>query len=110
LRLHGHALAHGDVLAVSAVDGRGVDELSARLAALNGAGGSAVLERATRRLTAGAAGELARRCELEAHALDLPLAELRRRAEILNAQLSRLEDAHADARDVMERRVARMLR
>jgi small GTP-binding protein len=109
LRLHGHALAHDDVLAVSAVDGRGIDELRARLGALNGAEGSAILERATRRLTARAAAELARGCELEARALRLPLEELRSRAQALNTHLARLEDAHADARDVMERRVTRML-
>jgi hypothetical protein len=66
--------------------------------------------RAVARTARVATTELVRSCRLEIRALELPLDELARRAELLDERLGDLEAAHADANDLMQRRVSRLLK
>lgn len=100
--------ADADVLAVSALAGRGVRELRTRLQDLAAAAREDVVATAVARTARAAAIELARRCELEERALKLPLEELDERARVLEQRLAELEAAHTDANDLMHRRVARL--
>ena len=109
LRELGLGVSDHELLAVSAVDGLGLQELRQRLRALVAGARDQVVARAVARTARAAAIELARACQLETRALELPLADLAQRAELLDERLADLEAAHADANDVMQRRVARLL-
>ena len=109
LRDLGLTVPDDDLLAVSSVDGRGLTELRDRLRPLVAGARELVVSRAVARTARAAAAELTRGCELEMRALELPLAELACRAELLDERLAELEAAHADANDVMQRRVGRLL-
>jgi hypothetical protein len=98
-----------DVLAVSAIDGLGLPELTDQLRALAVDSPGDVVARAVARTAHAAARELIRRCDLEAGALRLPLQDLVKRAQVLEDRLAELESAHADANLLMERRVAATL-
>jgi len=98
----------GDLLITSARDGRGLSGLRAELDAIADERG-AIVARSVRRTIAAAAAELARNCELEVRALELPLAELDERAARLAARLDELQAAREDANDTFQRRAARML-
>jgi hypothetical protein len=91
------------------VDGLGLAELTDQLHALAAGSLRDVVAGAVARTAHAAAGELIRRCDLEARALRLPLQDLLKRAQVLEDRLAELETAHADANVLMERRVAELL-
>jgi GTPase Era involved in 16S rRNA processing len=110
LRELGVVVRDGELLAVSAVEGLGLPELRERLRALVAGERDRVVPRAVARTARVATTELVRSCRLEIRALELPLDELARRAELLDERLGDLEAAHADANDLMQRRVSRLLK
>ncbi len=109
LREHGLLSAESGVLALSALDGQGIGELRASLRSLATSTRDRVVATALGRTAAVAAAELAHRCALEERALQLPLDQLNALGVVLEQRLAELEAARADANDLMERRVARLL-
>ena len=98
-----------ELFAVSARDGDGVVRLASRIAALAERERGALLVRSVGRLTAGAAQDAAQAIGFEAHAIELTFEELRRRAESFNERARTLRAARAEAADLLERSVERLL-
>jgi small GTP-binding protein len=105
LREHLPAGAITDVIAVSAVDGLGLAELTDQLRALAAGSLADVVARSVARIAHAAADDLIRRTDLETRALQLPLQDLVTRAQVLEDRLAELGTVHADANLLMERRV-----
>jgi hypothetical protein len=94
---------------VSACDGEGVARLSRRIAQLAEREGQALLVRSVGRLAGVAAQDAAQAIDFEAQAIELTLEELRRRAESFAERARALRLTRAEAADLLERGVERLL-
>jgi GTP-binding protein EngB required for normal cell division len=103
------AASEVEYFALSAREGEGVARLSRRIAQLAERESHALLVRSIGRLTAVAARDAAQAIEFEAQAIELTLGELRRRAELFAARAEALRAARAEAADLLERGVERLL-
>jgi GTP-binding protein EngB required for normal cell division len=103
------AASEVEYFALSAREGEGVARLSRRIAQLAERESHALLVRSVGRLTAVAARDAAQAIEFEAQAIELTLEELRRRAELFAARAQALRAARAEAADLLERAVERLL-
>jgi ethanolamine utilization protein EutP (predicted NTPase) len=100
----------GEVLAVSATEGTGVAELRDALARLAGADAGAVAAAARRGAVVRAAAAARSAATLEAHALELPRAEIELRAARFAAQVDALLPAREAAAAALDRSLAEVLR
>ena len=98
-----------EFFALSARDGEGVDRLARRIARLAGRERDALLVRSIGRLTGRAAQDAAQAIGFEAHAIELTFEELRQRAEAFGERAETLRAARAEAADLLERGVDRLL-
>jgi GTP-binding protein EngB required for normal cell division len=94
---------------ISARDGEGIVGLASRIAQLAEREREALLVRSVGRLTAGAAQNALQAISFEADATELTLQELRRRAESFHERARALRAARAEAADLLERSVQRLL-
>jgi hypothetical protein len=98
-----------EFFAVSARDGEGIAGLASRIAQLAEREGQALLVRSIGRLTGDAARDLAQAIGFEASAMELSLEKLGQRAERFDQRASDLRGAGAEAADLLERSVERLL-
>jgi GTP-binding protein EngB required for normal cell division len=94
---------------ISARNGDGIVRLATRSAQLVERERDALLVRSIGRLTAGAAQQAAQAISFEADAIELTRDELRRRAESFDERARTLRAARAEAADLLERSVQRLL-
>ena len=98
-----------EVVAASAREGDGITALRERLRHLALEEREQLLLQSVGRSAAAAARAGVEAARFEAHAIELPLEELRRRAELFSARAEELREASADAADLLERAVKRAL-
>jgi hypothetical protein len=98
-----------ELFAVSAREGDGVQALRRRLVRLAGEEREQLLLASVGGLAAAAAADGVRAAQFEARAIELPLAELRRRTALFEQRIAELGAANAEADDLLERGVARAL-
>lgn len=103
------ASAEVEFFAVSARDGEGIPKLRERIRQLaQDEAGTLVISSVTR-LAAGAAEGASQALGFEAHAIELPLDELRRRALLFRARVDELGEARSQADDLLQAGVRRLL-
>lgn len=98
-----------DLFAVSARSGAGLSELRARLEAFSSTERNETLTRSVRRLAGGYAQEAVEAVRFEAHAIELPLSELERRARVFEERIGSLLSAREEAADLLVQGVSRLL-
>jgi GTP-binding protein EngB required for normal cell division len=99
-----------DLFPVSAREGTGVDELRARLLEFARGERDESLVQSVRALGRSFAADLAEAARFEAHAIELPLQELERRAAVFEERISALAAARKEAAVLLEEDVRRTLR
>jgi GTPase SAR1 family protein len=98
-----------ELFAVSARDGEGIARLAARISQLAERDGDVLLIRSIGRLAADAAQDAVQGIRFEASAIELTSEELRQRAVSFRERARTLQAARADAADLLERGVERLL-
>jgi small GTP-binding protein len=98
-----------EVFAVSARTGEGIAQLRDRLATMVRTEGDELVRRSVSRLAAAAAAAAAQAAAFEVHALELPAAELARRAERFDARIAALAEARAQARHLLQGEIGQIV-
>ncbi len=99
-----------DLYGVSAVTGEGLDALGARLAELAAAERQHVLTGSVRSLAAAFAAEALQAVRFEAHAIELPVAELERRLAEFRERGAELERTREEAAELLLQAATRLVR
>lgn len=101
--------AQAEVFAVSAREREGLGPLLDRLRRLAADERDTLLVRSVAGLARNAAGDVAQAARFESHAIELPLDELAARARTFTERIGELRAATAEAGDLLDRGIARML-
>jgi GTPase SAR1 family protein len=95
--------------AVSARDGEGIPRLRERIRQLAADEAGALVAHSVAKLATGAAAAAAQTARFESRAIELPLEDLRRRATLFAESVADLQNARAEAADLLRVGVARVL-